>query len=388
MTDIWIPESFRDKPYAREHFKAIVEWAVREHPFYRERISAPAEFVPLLDRVSARENNKALLNGHAPQGQTSGSTGFPLDIAWSREKARHDAYINHRFMEMMGGPLPRARIITRYGRDDRGDALEITEPLDKQVEFILKRHKDDDIRALVTYPTNALNLARKAVEEGIDFSFIERLVCFSEAYDDYMTEELKAGFPNARIWTTYSSKELGMIAFLCPHGTGYHHINAGDLGIEILNDQDQPCQPGEMGRIVATDYWNTAGSFIRYDIGDMATPGTCPCGKIQGPALAKIFGKARGALKRENGEPIMFSSIDARLRQLPGLLQYQIIQEELDFLRVRLVSEAEADIPNLEKNIRTELDDFLGFSPRFEFVREDHIGQEPSGKFYATICKV
>lgn len=388
MADIWLPETFRQRPYASEHFPRIVEWASREHALYRERLSEPCRHVPLLDRRTALENNDLLLNGHEVTGHTSGTTGFPVRISWSSLKARRNLQAQLRFREWMGGPLPRARLASPTPGEYQPDLIDVCEPLAKQVEFILSRRAEAGIRALVTYPSNAVHLADYVRREGLDMSFIERIVCFSEAIDAGMREAIQAGFPRARIWSTYSSKEVGTIATQCPFNADYHHINGLDLGVEVLDDEDRPCRPGEPGRLVVTDYFNTHSTFIRYDIGDLVVPGECPCGRINLPALQAVLGKTRGSLKKQDGEPIMFSNIADNLRMIEGLLQYQVIQDELHRLRFRYVPAERANPGEIERLAEQAIYDFLEFRPSVQFVRETEIEKEPSGKFMASICHV
>lgn len=385
---IWIPESFLNRPHARRHFAAIVDWASQHHPFYRRHIAHPDRGVPILHRAHAQAENELLLNGHAPTGHTSGSTGFPLQIAWSPEKTMQQRQVNQRFQNLMGGPLPRVRLIGMLPDHVAPDAMLVGSPLDEQLAFIEAHRRERGIRAIVTYPTNAVNLARAICDQHADYSYIERIVCFSEAIDDNDREQIQAAFPNARIWSTYSSKEVGMIAFQCPHDSRYHHTDAVHLGVEVLDPDDQPCAPGTPGRAILTDYLNPFSPFIRYDIGDYVEAGECPCGQFPGLALRRVIGKQRGALKRANGEPVMFASIAARLRDVPGLLQYQVIQESLTTLTVRYVVASEADEAQVQHRCRHELIEFLGFEPVMQFVRESRIDREPSGKFHASICRV
>jgi phenylacetate-CoA ligase len=388
MSQIWIPESFRDKPYARQHFADIVAWARSSHAFYKARLNEAHRHVPILDRRTAQAENDLLLNGHKPTSHTSGTTGFPVQISWSQQKSIRDREMHGVFREWMGGGLPRARLVRLRPGQTGEELLSVGEPLDKQVDFILKRRREVGLRAIVTYPSNALNLADYIQRNDIDLSFVERIVCFSEAIDHTMRQGIKQGFPRARVWSTYSSMEVGMMAMQCPFHEDYHHMNARDLGIEVLNQHDQPCQPGETGRVVVTDYLNTHSTFIRYDIGDLVVPGPCPCGRIELPALQTVLGKTRGSLKRQNGEPIMFSTISPKLRDIPGLLQYQVIQDEIDRIRFRYVPHEEADPGLIEQSAKAAVFDFLGFQPAVEFIRETHIEREPSGKFMASICHV
>ena len=46
------------------------------------------------------------------------------------------------------------------------------------------------------------------------------------------------------------------------------HVNHENILIEIVNDDDQPCAPGEFGRVIVTPFFGTALPLIRYDQGD------------------------------------------------------------------------------------------------------------------------
>jgi phenylacetate-coenzyme A ligase PaaK-like adenylate-forming protein len=389
MQNIWTPESFAEDPYASRYFQNIVRWACQHHGFYRKHIENPAQFVPLLDRATAYENNLALLNGHEPDTQTSGSTGFPLDIAWSPKKTEFNAQVHQQLQQIMGGPLNRVVIDTRYfDNDPRPEGFAAFAPLPDQIAFIEKRRREDNIEAIVTYSTNALHLAQYILREGLNMDFIRRIVCFAETFDEHMRELVQEAFPAARIFSTYSCKEVGLIAFQCPHDHHYHHTHTQTLGIEILDDDDKPCGVGEAGRVVLTDFVNTHSAFIRYDIADLVIPGECPCGQFEGLAFSSVLGKVRGALKKENGELLSYTRIEVPLRKIPGMRQSQLIQEELDLIRVRYVLGPESSDAEAQLAIKDILYEFIGSRLRLQFEPEKEIRREDSGKFHQTICKV
>lgn len=115
----------------------------------------------------------------------------------------------------------------------------------------------------MTYPSNALLLCRYILDQKLDFSWVRRLGCMSESYDDY---------------------------------------------------HDQPCEPGQLGRVVITDYINCCTPFIRYDISYLAEPARCDCGKIDLPALTNIVGNVRGTLKHRDGRIVMFTDLAVPFR--------------------------------------------------------------------------
>lgn len=84
----------------------------------------------------------------------------------------------------------------------------------------------------------------------------------------------------ARVFRRFTCDALGQIASECgPHQQ--LHVNAENIMVEILDPDDTPCAPGEIGRIVVTDLANYGLPLIRYDTGDRgALSGkACPCGR-------------------------------------------------------------------------------------------------------------
>lgn len=388
MTDIYIPETFRPRPYATTHFRRIVSWVLANHPWYRQRISDPSLPIPLLTRDDILDNNEALLNGHPQTGSTSGSTGVPVRFSWSRERSRREQASAQLLLNWLGGRLPRTRIVRiKDGKTD-ADLFDVRRPVEEQMAFIMRRYREHQAVSLVTYPTNAENLCRFVLENNLDMSFVKRFSCFAETFEPHHEGLIKQAFPNAQLNSTYSSTELGSIAVRCPHAPRFHHIMAHNLGVEILDEDGMPCADGQVGKVVITDYFNRNSPFIRYDIGDLAAPGNCPCGTTRLPALQTILGKVRGALKGLDGKPIMFSHINVVLRDIPGLRQYQVIQEELDKIRFRYVASEGFAEQDIHAAVTAGLYDFIGFQPQIEFLKETIIPRDPNGKFYESICKV
>ncbi|MEH6544772.1 MAG: hypothetical protein V7721_12620 [Porticoccaceae bacterium] len=388
MQNLYIPETFRSRPYATQHFQQIVQWALANHPFYQARISDPSQPIPLLTRDDILDNNDALLNGHPQTGSTSGSTGVPVRFSWSQQRNKREHLSGDLLIRWLGGRLPRSRIVRVKEGMVEDDVFDVRRPAEEQIDFILQRYRDHQAVSLVTYPTNAENLCRFVLENNLDMSFVKRFSCFAETFETHHEQLIKQAFPNAQLNSTYSSTELGSIAVRCPHEPNFHHIMAHNMGVEILDEDGMPCADGQVGRVVITDYFNRNSPFIRYDIGDLAAPGTCPCGKTKLPALQTILGKVRGALKGLDGKPIMFSHVNVVLRDISNLRQYQVIQESLDNIRFRYVANKGARKKGIETAVTAALHDFIGFEPKIEFEKEKIIERDPNGKFYESICRV
>ena len=383
-----LPAFYQQRPYAAENFTRIMRWAARNHPFYRQHFKDCVGHIPLLSREQILNNNDLLLNGQQETGRTSGSTGTPVRFAWSAQRQKISADENQQYTNhWLGGALPRSRIIRTRGSEG-SDTLDIEAPIDVQIKFLCRRYRDHGAVSVITYPTNAAELASQAIAKGIDFSFVRRFSCYAEAFEPWQEQMVKRAFPEAKIWTTYSATELGMIAARCPYEPNFHHVFARKLGVEIIDDHGNNCAPGKLGRVVVTDYFNQLTPFIRYDIGDMAEHAECPCGKIPFPALTNIAGKVRGMLRDASGNKIMFSHLDAALRDVPGMGQFQVIQHKLQEFELRYVPAEEFNQTVFEPAAFELFTRQFGRDINLHFTQEKVISRGANGKFYASICHV
>lgn len=365
-----------------ERYGTILRHARDSNPFYARWIPSGAT-PPLLTRSILQANNDELLNGHPVTARTSGSTGIPVRIHMSHARSQVET-LNARFLvKHLGGPLIRTTIIHLREHEKSPLIIPIQSPVSVQLEALFQNHERHHASAVTTYPSNAVLLSQEILRQRLDLHFIQRLGLISESIDPGQIALIRRAFPQAKIWSTYSAMETGMISFQCPYEPGYHHAMTDKLGIEILDDENQPCSPGQIGRVVVTDYLNWEMPLIRYEIGDLAAFATCPCGKISQPALRQILGKVRGCLVHRDGRRIPFIELSTALRDLPSMLQYQVIQESIDDFVV-LVHSA---VP-LDGEIKAAFKQEFGYEANIKIQPVDHIPKDPNGKFYASICRI
>ena len=386
-----IPESFRGRSYASGHYQAIARWAAENHPFYQRLVRGEQPEFPVLARRDVQEDNELLLNGFPETARTSGSTATPVRVSWSSKRSRIDAGDNREYLRLLGGPLPDMRIISLTSHSANEGTFDIVEPIPAQVEFMLRRRREAGASALVTYPTNLEYLCRHVIAQGLDMSFVQRIVCLSEVYEPWLDELAREAFPNALRSVTYSSVEFGMIAMRCPYqaaGEDNYHVMAHKLGVEFLDEDGRPCREGEPGQVVVTDYWNRRSTLIRYALGDIAAPATCGCGKLRAPAMTRVMGKVRGMLKDAQGRPVLFSGLSPMFRDSPEIRQFQVVQPALGHFVVRYVPRAGIAPEPFFERVRARFAQAFGVPSRVEFEAHDEIPRATGGKFHASICQV
>jgi phenylacetate-CoA ligase len=384
MSEFDIPASFVGRTYAEQHFAQIVQYAFQHNPFYRHFFAASSA-IPLLTREILQEHNDEILNGHPVSGKTSGSTSIPVRIHWSPPRSKLDNRDSMNYAEWFGGRLPHMKIVALTAHKAAENTLEVASMVPEQLQFIRRQIAERGVRSLISYPTNLEQLAQHLLQTNEQIVELQRIVCMSELFEPSQEVLIRKAFPNAQIAATFSSTEVGMIAGRCPHYPENYHIMAHKLGLEFLNAEGLPCREGEVGQVVITDYINRKMPLIRYAIGDLAAPITCPCGKIPLPALTKLLGKQRGILKHPNGGNVFSTQLSAEIRDTPGIRQFQVIQHALTQIQLRLIARPNAVIADAEHSLRALFERVFGQAMQLDFDWCQEIPRLPGGKYMEFI---
>jgi phenylacetate-CoA ligase len=106
----------------------------------------------------------------------------------------------------------------------------------------------------------------------------------------------------AEVFDKYGSRECGDMACECRQHQGLH-VYSPNVFLEVVDEQNRPCPPGQTGRVLVTLLNNHSFPLIRYENGDLAqwaAPGICPCG-LAWPRLQGLEGRADDVLMTEEG---------------------------------------------------------------------------------------
>jgi phenylacetate-CoA ligase len=166
------------------------------------------------------------------------------------------------------------------------------------------------------------------------------------------------------------------------------HVHAENVLLEVLDEQGQPCQAGQTGRVHVTSLHNLRAPFIRYDLDDEATVGasSCPCGRGL-PLLTHVQGKSRPMLRLADGRQKHSSSAVEVLYRVGGHWQYQLIQKAVDHLIVRLAINSSWTDQHAEQ-LRRSLEDFFEQPIRIDIEIHDRLPAPSSGKYQSVISFV
>lgn len=394
----------------REQLGAVVAHAVSTVPHYRGLPAQNLEDLPILSRRELQQRGKELRTRAYPKGHgsvtvksTSGSTGRPVDVMQSgveatfwcaitmREHLWHERDFSQRLAairyfptaDATGARPPDGLRLSGWG--PATDALYPDAPvsvlgIEATIEEQLAWLEREQPTYLLTHPSNLHALLQRA--EGRDLGSIREVRTVSETLSPE-TRALCREVLGVKIVDIYSSQEVGYIALQCPEHAHYH-VQAESLIVEVLGDDDRPCQEGEVGRVVVTTLHNFATPLLRYDIGDYAeVGGPCPCGRGL-PVLKRILGRRRNMLHYPNGDSAWPLILSARLRAATAYQQLQLEQTSREKIIVHVVPDGPLD----EAALVAALTDCLGFAFDYEVKRVDVIARSASGKFEELISRI
>ena len=261
-------------------------------------------------------------------------------------------------------------------------AMDIHQDPRRQLEWL--RRVDPDY--LISFPSNLEFLASLMAESGRKLPRLAGIQSYGETLTDAVRELVESAF-GVRVWNTYSCSEAGAVAAPCPAGHGLH-VQAENVIVEVLDAEDRPCAPGEIGRVILTPLNNFQMPLIRYDIMDEAEvgPDRCACGRGL-PTLRSVLGRTRPMLRLPDGRVKHSAGLAIGLRAVGGCHQFQVVQRRVDHLLVRIVPDRTwtAEHP---ARVTALMREHFEAPIRVEVATVEHLERPPGGKLLAFITEL
>jgi len=242
-------------------------------------------------------------------------------------------------------------------------------------------------KILFGYPSALAHIAHHAETRGQRMNDLGIRVAFvtSEKLYDHQREQISRVF-GCRVANGYGGRDAGFIAHECP--TGGMHITAEDIIVEIVDDAGNPVPHGQAGEIVTTHLATKDFPFIRYRTGDvgMLDEQLCPCGRGL-PLLKEIQGRTTDFLVAQDGTVMHGLALVYILRDLPGVRQFKIVQENLQRTRILVTTDAYFQEEST-RLIVAGVKQRLGQAVQVEIEQVDAIPKEASGKYRYVVSRV
>lgn len=139
-----------------------------------------------------------------------------------------------------------------------------------------------------------------------------------------------------RIRDTYSSEEVGPIAFECSAIPGAFHVATSNVVVEC----EEPLQDvdGErVGKLLITHLHSYATPFIRYEIGDLgALAPECACGH-RGPTITRLHGRLVSFLRHRDGALTSFVMPASFVDEILPAKEFRVRQTALDTMVIEII---------------------------------------------------
>jgi phenylacetate-CoA ligase len=238
---------------------------------------------------------------------------------------------------------------------------------------------------LYTLPSNLEALLTVFESRGTGLPSLRHIFTGGEMLEGYLRERTRK-ILGVGISDNHGSTEA-FVAWECPEGS--YHINAEHVLVEVVDPQGRPARAGESGRILVTTLENYLMPLVRYEIGDLACPAiesACPCGRTL-PLLGRVAGRTIDLFGLGDGRLISPWALVVRLKTMPELKQFQIVQKTVERCLLRFVSDSELEAEAREW-VRRVFCEVLGPGAQLELERVDEIKRSSGGKYATAISEL
>ena len=258
------------------------------------------------------------------------------------------------------------------------------------IECYMKILNNRKPRLIIAYVQSIYTMAQYAREKGIKVKKQQAIHAAAGTVFPFMREEIEKVF-GCKLFNHYGAREVGSAASECSDHNGLHIMMEHNL-VEVIDEHGNQCKPGEQGHIVITTLNNYSMPLIRYWVGDIGVyskDSVCSCG-CNYPKIEKVVGRSTDRFKALNGTLVMpeyFIHLIGVVCNKGNIKLFQVIQESLESIRVKIVKEGELSSASLEE-IEYKIKMVMGEEciVNFEFV--DDIPKTKTGKYLYTISKV
>ena len=403
--DRWTPAQWN--AWREERMAYILERAATQVPYYRKywetqrRAGNKASWEvlanwPLLEKETVRVNPKAFLADDCDprrmfREQTSGTTGTPLEIWRSRSTIASLYAIATARTRGWDGISPDARWARLGGQlvtpvQQRKPPFWVWNAAMRQlylssyhlapdlIPHYLDALADYGVVYLSGYPSAIHALAQQVVRRGRRDVQLAAVYTNAEPLYADQRRTISAAF-QCPVRETYGMAETVAAASECPSGSLHLWPEAGF--VEVRPD----------GELVCTGLLNPDMVLVRYRIGDRGRlagdAGSCACGRSL-PIVTALEGRADDMLITRDGRAA--GPLDPVFDGIPTIREAQIVQEQLDLVRVRVAPEPGFTDAH-ERTITLGVRERLG-EVRVIVDRVDALPRTSNGKLRAVICNL
>ncbi|WP_305043250.1 phenylacetate--CoA ligase family protein [Geoalkalibacter sp.] len=244
-------------------------------------------------------------------------------------------------------------------------------------------------KCIFGYPSTFVLTVTMAQSLGLDLRELRKvglevIITTSEMLSDVDRDLIAEGF-GVPVRDSYGLREAGLIGHECNEGT--MHCMDEQVILETIDPQTLVPTDGE-GELVVTNIVGPAFPVIRYRTGDIVTLSREPCACGRNLSSIRISGgRAVEFVVTREGKWVVGYSFIYIARSVEGIVKFQVVQEKIGEIRVRLVVDERFPADGGEQ-VRKKVAQRLGGDDEIRVEIVDDIAPAPSGKYRPVISKV
>ena len=367
--------------------------------FYSDFDTSDIKNFPIIDKLTIKNSHDAIYSKEyvgtpVHKMSTSGSTGTPFVMEWNMNKRHRQMadmlYFNERAGQRFGKPYIYFRVWTERNRKSKLERfMQNLIPVDThyldtdKLEQIRKRLKARPaVNACIGYASTYEFLAKylKSCQDTPDMFRTRAFISSSEVLGLEMKKLVKETV-GCDIIDRYANEENGFLAQTGDCSEEFY-VNTASFFVEVLKQEsDEPCEVGEVGRIVVTDLYNFAVPLVRYDTGDLAIKAEEKDGWTT--VLKTIQGRRSDIIYDTKGKTMTSHTFGVHMWSFEKLSQYQLIQNGAREYTLKLNG---AKGNYTDEQMHSYIKGLLGEDAVLTIEHVDGIPALKSGKFKRTVC--
>ncbi|ENV86246.1 MULTISPECIES: phenylacetate--CoA ligase family protein [Acinetobacter] len=231
---------------------------------------------------------------------------------------------------------------------------------------------------IVGFPSSVYELCKIAQEKGLKYR--GKVEVFFPTAETVLDEHriVIGSVLGCKLVDQYASSEGAPFILECSFGGLHMHPLTGIF--EVLDDNFQQCQEGQL---VVTSFTTHGTPLVRYKIGDSIALADankkCECGSIF-PLVESIQGRTNDYILSPDFGKVNLGNISNSTKDAKGIICFQLIQNEIDSIDVKLVVNEKYN-KSQEIKFIAALRERIGDNIKLNFKYLDEIPKEKSGKF-------
>ena len=225
---------------------------------------------------------------------------------------------------------------------------------------------------------SSINFFANFIEENnVEINTPRAVFTTAEKLMPHMRKNIENAF-GCDVYDNYGLNDGGVGSYECTEHNGLH-IDTERSIMEVVDDSGTQLENG-VGGILATSLYNFVMPFIRYNTGDMGDIVSDICGCGRGSKLLKeVIGRQQEMLQTPEGKFIHGEFFTHIFWEINGVKEFQIVQNKLDTLIIKMVLEENFDEKQLETISELIKNKSAEWEVKYEYV--DKIERTNSGKY-------